>query len=113
MEDTADTAGFAGTDPRVVVIFGGRSEIGVELAGRLAAGAVIVLAARRAGIKTIILPKRNERDLEDIPPEVRNEMKFVFVETVDEVLTNALRDGATERTEEGAQTSPSQGTVLN
>ncbi len=45
MEDTADTIG---TDPRVVVIFGGRSEIGVELAVRLAAGAVVVLAARRA-----------------------------------------------------------------
>ncbi|WKG01189.1 SDR family NAD(P)-dependent oxidoreductase [Mycolicibacterium sp. HK-90] len=44
MEDTADTAG---TDRRVVVIFGGRSEIGVELAVRLAAGAVVVLAARR------------------------------------------------------------------
>ncbi|MDF3340408.1 SDR family NAD(P)-dependent oxidoreductase [Mycolicibacterium septicum] len=41
MDDTA------GTDPRVVVIFGGRSEIGVELAIRLAAGAVVVLAARR------------------------------------------------------------------
>ncbi|OBG84369.1 oxidoreductase [Mycobacterium sp. E802] len=45
MEDTADTAG---TVPRVVVIFGGRSEIGVELAVRLAPGAVVVLAARRA-----------------------------------------------------------------
>ncbi|MEV0671783.1 SDR family NAD(P)-dependent oxidoreductase [Mycobacterium sp. NPDC050441] len=42
MDDTA------GTDPRVVVIFGGRSEIGVELAARLAAGAVVVLVARRA-----------------------------------------------------------------
>lgn len=48
MEDTADTAGITGTDPRVVVIFGGRSEIGAELAVRLAAGAVVVLAARRA-----------------------------------------------------------------
>lgn len=43
MDDTA------GTDPRVVVIFGGRSEIGIEIAVRLAAGAVVVLAARRAG----------------------------------------------------------------
>ncbi|WP_166904878.1 SDR family NAD(P)-dependent oxidoreductase [Mycobacterium sp. DL440] len=49
MQDTADTAGIAGTDPRVVVIFGGRSEIGIEIAVRLAAGAVVVLAARRAG----------------------------------------------------------------
>ncbi|MEX3650135.1 oxidoreductase, partial [Mycolicibacterium porcinum] len=39
---------MAGTDPRVVVIFGGRSEIGVELAVRLAAGAVLVLARPRA-----------------------------------------------------------------
>jgi ATP-dependent Lon protease len=72
-----------------------------------------VLAARRAGIKTIILPRRNERDLEDIPAEVRNEMKFVFVDTVDEVLSNALRDGGAERAEEGAEGSRSQGTVLN
>lgn len=48
MEDTADTAGIAGTDTRVVVIFGGRSEIGVELAARLAPGTLVVLAARRA-----------------------------------------------------------------
>src|SRR5216684_4219801 len=53
-----------------------------------------VLAARRAGIKTIILPRRNERDLEDIPKEVRNELEMIFVDTVDEVLSHALRDGA-------------------
>ena len=53
-----------------------------------------VLAARRAGIKTVILPRRNESDLEDIPPEVRSEMEMIFVDTVDEVLEHALRDGA-------------------
>jgi len=52
-----------------------------------------VLAARRAGIKTVILPRRNESDLEDIPEEARKEMEFVFVDTVDEVLRHALRDG--------------------
>jgi ATP-dependent Lon protease len=52
-----------------------------------------VLAARRAGIRTVILPRRNERDLDDIPAEVRNELEFVFVDTVDEVLAHALRDG--------------------
>jgi ATP-dependent Lon protease len=52
-----------------------------------------VLAARRAGIKTVILPRRNESDLEDIPEEARKEMAFVFVDTVDEVLRHALRDG--------------------
>jgi ATP-dependent Lon protease len=49
-----------------------------------------VLAAHRTGLKTIILPKRNESDLEDIPDEIRESMSFVFVETVDEVLDNAL-----------------------
>jgi ATP-dependent Lon protease len=51
-----------------------------------------VLAARRAGITTVILPRRNESDLEDIPPEVRAEMEAIFVDTVDEVLKHALRD---------------------
>src|SRR5208282_4891622 len=52
-----------------------------------------VLAARRAGIKTIILPRRNERDLEDIQPEVRKELEMIFVDTVDEVIRYALREG--------------------
>jgi ATP-dependent Lon protease len=49
-----------------------------------------VLGARRAGIKTIVLPKRNEKDLEDIPANVRGEMRFIFVETMDDVLEHAL-----------------------
>ncbi len=49
-----------------------------------------VLAAHRAGLKKVILPKRNESDLEDLPEEVRKHMKFIFVETVDEVLKAAL-----------------------
>ncbi|MCS6925610.1 MAG: endopeptidase La [Candidatus Binatia bacterium] len=49
-----------------------------------------VLAARRAGVTTVILPKRNEKDLEDVPPNVRAEMEFRFVETIDEVLDLAL-----------------------
>jgi ATP-dependent Lon protease len=49
-----------------------------------------VLAAHRSGLKTVILPKRNEADLEDIPEEVRTSMCFIFVETVDEVLEAAL-----------------------
>jgi ATP-dependent Lon protease len=49
-----------------------------------------VLAAHRSGLRTIILPKRNEVDLEDIPDEIRKEISFVFVETVDEVLEAAL-----------------------
>ncbi|AKB28045.1 ATP-dependent protease La Type I [Methanosarcina siciliae C2J] len=49
-----------------------------------------VLAAHRAGIKKVILPKENERDLEDVPEDVRNELRFVPVETIEEVLKEAL-----------------------
>lgn len=52
-----------------------------------------VLAARRAGLDTVILPRRNEPDLEEVPKEVRKEMKFVLVDTVDEVLEAALTNG--------------------
>jgi ATP-dependent Lon protease len=38
----------------------------------------------------VILPKRNELDLEDLPEEIRRQIKFIFVETVDEVLEAAL-----------------------
>ncbi len=70
-----------------------------------------VLAARRAGIKTIILPRRNERDLEDIPPEVRSELTIQFVDTVDEVLNLALRDGAAA--EQAGDSEHRERTVLN
>ncbi|GIV66384.1 MAG: endopeptidase La [Chloroflexota bacterium] len=49
-----------------------------------------VLAAHRAGLKTIILPKGNEADLEDLPEEVHNAIQFILVERVDEVLEHAL-----------------------
>ena len=48
------------------------------------------LAAKRAGIKQVIVPKRNEKDLPDIPEEVKEQLKFHFVENVDEVLAVAL-----------------------
>jgi ATP-dependent Lon protease len=53
-----------------------------------------VLAARRAGLDTVILPRRNEADLEDVPEDVRKEMRFVLVDTVDQVLSAALPNGA-------------------
>jgi len=67
-----------------------------------------VLAAHRAGLRTVILPKWNEKDLEDIPSEVRKKMKFVLVENVDEVFKAALepdRRKPSEKTaaEEGAE----------
>ncbi|WP_340818221.1 endopeptidase La [Methanolobus sp. WCC4] len=49
-----------------------------------------VLAAHRAGIKKVILPKENERDLEDVPEDVRKELRFIPVETIEEVLKEAL-----------------------
>ena len=49
-----------------------------------------VLAAHRAGIKTVILPKENEKDLEDVPEHVRKDLRFVFAEHMDEVLNEAL-----------------------
>jgi ATP-dependent Lon protease len=49
-----------------------------------------VLAAHRSHLKTVILPVRNEPDLEDIPAEVRQELSFVFAEKVDDVLAAAL-----------------------
>jgi ATP-dependent Lon protease len=48
------------------------------------------LAAKRAGIKQVIVPKRNEKDLPDIPQEVRDTLKFHFVENIDQVLALAL-----------------------
>jgi ATP-dependent Lon protease len=49
-----------------------------------------ILAAHRAGLKTVILPKRNEKDLEEVPAEVRNTMDFVLVERIDEAIEAAL-----------------------
>ena len=49
-----------------------------------------VLAAHRAGVKQVIMPARNQKDLEDIPKNVRAEIKFVFAKNVDEVLEAAL-----------------------
>ena len=49
-----------------------------------------VLAARRAGVKVLILPKLNERDLYDIPAALRESLEFHFVDHVDEVLKIAL-----------------------
>jgi ATP-dependent Lon protease len=49
-----------------------------------------VLAARRAGIRRVILPRDNEKDLRELPEQVREEMEFVFAERVEEVLSAAV-----------------------
>jgi len=55
-----------------------------------------VLAAHRAGLRTIILPRRNEPDIDDIPEEVRRELTFVFADRMEEVLDAALSPRTTE-----------------
>ena len=55
-----------------------------------------VLAAHRAGIRLVVLPERNRKDLEDIPEEARRELEFRFVNNIAEVLDQALKDTTTE-----------------
>jgi ATP-dependent Lon protease len=49
-----------------------------------------VLAALRAGVKTVMLPARNERDLDDIPEDARAQLEFVWLKDVDDALTAAI-----------------------
>jgi ATP-dependent Lon protease len=49
------------------------------------------LAAKRMGIKKVVIPKRNRKDLEDIPKYVKKDMEFIFAETMDDVLKVALK----------------------
>jgi ATP-dependent Lon protease len=74
-----------------------RSDVGmtgeVTLRGRvLPVGGIKmkILAAHRAGLSTVILPKRNLRDLEDVPDEIRKSMRFVLVDRIDEALNVGL-----------------------
>jgi ATP-dependent Lon protease len=52
-----------------------------------------VLAAKRAGIRTVVLPERNRKDIVDVPQDARKELHFAFVKDVDQVLKVALGDG--------------------
>jgi ATP-dependent Lon protease len=56
-----------------------------------------ILAAKRMGIRKVIIPKRNEKDLEDIPKYVKKDMEFIFVEKMDEVLKVALKPAKTTK----------------
>ena len=51
-----------------------------------------VLAAHRAGIKRIVLPERNKKDLVDVPDQAKNEMEFIFAHSMDDVLRSALEE---------------------
>jgi ATP-dependent Lon protease len=74
-----------------------RSDVGmtgeITLRGRiLPVGGIKmkVLAAHRAGLTTVILPKRNARDLDDVPEEIRNSMQFILVDRIDEAIEIGL-----------------------
>jgi ATP-dependent Lon protease len=54
-----------------------------------------VLAAHRNGLRTVVLPERNKHDLDDVPDEIKQSMKFIFVQTVDDVLAAALEPAST------------------
>jgi ATP-dependent Lon protease len=70
------------------------------------------LAARRSGISTFVLPRRNEVDLDDLPKELRDEMTFVLADRLDDVLATAMpeefhlnRNRVVERTDEETDVS--------
>lgn len=56
-----------------------------------------VLAAHRGGLRRVILPKENEKDLEEVPKEVKEELQFIFVESIDEALECALDEAENDK----------------
>jgi ATP-dependent Lon protease len=66
-----------------------------------------VLAARRAGLKRVIMPARNEQDLREVPEEVREKLEFVFVHSVDELL-DIIFEKASRAKRNGSKTSEKQ-----
>jgi ATP-dependent Lon protease len=66
-----------------------------------------VLAAKRAGISSVLLPEFNQKDLEDIPEPARKSMHFEFLETVDQALDLALEEDKNERVTRRPSVSPS------
>ena len=55
-----------------------------------------VLAAKRAGIKTVLLPKRNLKDMDDIPHEAKAKLRIVLIDSIDEAIREALQPQARE-----------------
>ena len=86
---TAMVSAFTGTPVRRDVAMTGEITLRGEV---LPIGGIKekTLAARRAGISTVILPSRNERDLAEIPEDLRRDLKFVFADRAEQVLETAL-----------------------
>ena len=55
-----------------------------------------LLAAKRGGIKTVLIPEDNKKDLIEIPDNIKNKLKIIPVSSIDEVITNALVDAPQE-----------------
>ena len=68
-----------------------------------------VLAAHRAGLKSVILPRRNEKDLDDVPEEVRRQMTFILAQHVDDVWAAALEPAANGRRGAGRKMTAASG----
>jgi ATP-dependent Lon protease len=66
-----------------------------------------ILAAKAAGIKKVILPLRNQGDVEEIGEELKEGLEFVFVESADEVFKLALADSAGDRADSPRQAEAS------
>jgi ATP-dependent Lon protease len=68
-----------------------------------------VLGAHRAGLRRILIPNRNEADLDDIPAELRKEMKFVMIESIDQILKEALTPRPQAAASNGARNGSKNG----
>lgn len=95
------SAGITMTTAIVSALTGKKVRVDVAMTGEITLRGKVLpigglkeksLAAYREGIYTVIMPKANERDLDEIAPEVKTKMKFIPVETIDEVLKVALVD---------------------
>ncbi len=95
------SAGSAMLTAMVSLLSGRRVKPDVAMTGEITLRGLIlpvggvkekVLAAHRAGIKTVVLPHRNEKDKPDIPEEIRNDISLIFVKRMDEALKVALEE---------------------
>jgi ATP-dependent Lon protease len=67
------------------------------------------LAALRAGIKTVMLPARNKKDLEEIPEQARQQLEFVWLETVEDALDFALEERVDSADDADEERAPGEG----
>ncbi len=106
------SAGIAITTAMVSALTGAPVRPGIAMTGEVTLrGRVLpigglrekTMAAKRSGIKTVILPAENEKDLEDIDQTVRSSLQFVLVDQVDQVLSHALPTGVHAKSQQVAQ----------